>query len=100
MCATPVVNEAQAAANAANHANIVTKVKAIEAFIAIKKAKANQKQAPDTATSMLLPAKRAKAVNFANTSSTISIGLTDPMLYQDGKFYANAINIDDLPTSA
>jgi hypothetical protein len=99
MCAIPVVNEAQAAANVANHANIVTKVKAIEVFMTIKKAKANQKQVQDTATSMLLPAKRAKAVNFANTSSTILIGSTDPMPYKDGKLYADAIHIDDLPTS-
>jgi hypothetical protein len=100
MCAIPVVNKAMAKANAAHHANIIKEVKAIEACIAVKKANANQKQSQDFAVGMSLLAKRAKAVNFADTSSTILIGLTDHMPYDYVMLYADAINIDNLPTSA
>jgi hypothetical protein len=106
MCTIPIVNKAWAAANAAQHVDIVREVEALEAYTVKKKGTAYLHQAQDPVNSVLLPAKRAKSIKFLDTSScsnpsTITIGsLVDQFSYNNGGIYANAINIDNLPTSA
>jgi hypothetical protein len=63
-------------------------------------------QAKDPVNSVRLPAKQATSVNFLDPSScsnpstaTIESSI-DPFACNNGNFYANAIDIDNLPTSA
>jgi hypothetical protein len=62
MCGVPPIDEARAAANAAMHAEIVRKVEYIEAFF-------TKKLLAIMSTSILLPAKQARCVQFHNITS-------------------------------
>jgi hypothetical protein len=65
MCAVPPVDKARAATNAAMHAEIVPKVESIEAFF-------TKKLPAIMSTSILLPAKQARCLEFHNISSSNS----------------------------
>ncbi len=88
------------------HIDIVREVEALEANIVKKKGTAYLHQAQDPMNSVLLLAKWAKSVEFLDASSCsnpsmVTIGsLIDQFSYNNGGIYANAIDIDDLPTSA
>jgi hypothetical protein len=104
MCTIPVVNEARATANTTKYINIVRETKGIEEHIAKKKASSLFADAKQKTNSILSPAMQAKAVKFADTSingqpSTVSIGsLLDPFYCKNGKVYADAINLNNVPT--
>jgi hypothetical protein len=105
MCTIPAINKVIAAANAAQHVNIVREVESLEAYIATKKGIAYLDQTKDPVNSICLPAKGTKSVDFLDPSScsnpsTVTIGSSiDPFAYDNSNIYANVIDIDNLPTS-
>jgi hypothetical protein len=105
MCTNSVINKARAAANAAQHVNIIREVESLEAYIATKKGMAYLHQAKDPVNSVCLLAMWANSVIFLGPSScsnpsTVTIGSSiDPFACNNSNIYANAIDIHNLLTS-
>ena len=98
MCAVPAVNEEVAAANAAHYQDIVKEVENIERVFAAKTAAFHARKQPAfLPPSILLPAKRAKSVEFDfntamdSSTSTVSVGsaIADPKFDTYGVVHAN-----------
>ena len=107
MCAVPAVNEEVAAANAAHYQDIVKEVENIERVFAAKTAALHARKQPAfLPPSILLPAKRAKLVDFDfdtamdSSTSTVSAGSAIADINYDIYVDDSIIKCNDLPDSA
>jgi hypothetical protein len=105
MCAVPAVNEEVAAANAAHYHDIVKEVENIEAVFAAKTAAFHARKQPAfLPPSILLPAKRAKSVEFDTSMDSTTSTVTASSAIADVTIenYVDDISVTfgDLPDSA